>query len=801
MVLSAVAHRILRSGFFRGEKRDMNFLLALIGTLLFAPLEEPVRETRSWTSPNGDRVELEWIAGSGEIPIADGDYVCAFADGAKLEGRFRNGEQHGTWGLTSPEGKPQWRGRYRSGRRDGKWTFYFPGSRKKQAAGNYEEGYLAGSWSRWDADGKLNKARSGKYASVERSHASGTLSFRGTKLTDKENERSRFDGTCRGYWENGQLQFAGEYLDGLPSGAWSFWHPNGYYDPDFISGFYEAGVRTRALTDKEHNFWLVMPPEFNAPEITAFQIATKSAGASKPNPADDAIAKFLVRAKREPIPQELKDCTPLPQAQGAIPAVLSTLAGFDLTDAEALNQGARLHRFLELSLNYKHSTWDLSPEAQEQNRLTIMRWGSVVEIFRSRFSLLDIDGVLRQKLVPNLTADAAGIMSPLLADTANIDRYQHRLTSNLANDRASGGRKNLSDRELKIAEGLDWLARHARAEGGWDCDEFFGTCTAEDACNGVGIAEFDPGVTGLALLAFFSQGQNHRQGEHQQVIAGGVLRLLAGQDKDGLLAPMDTTSFMYNHTIATLALVEAWGSSGDETLRQPVQRAVDYLDYARDPYGVWRYDVPSVGEGDTSVTGWAMSALIEARELGAQVNVDALRDGRDWAAQNTDPETGRTGYDAPGTRSSRVFGVNAHFPAELGECLTAEALRYLLELQASFEELVLADPAHESMQNMRIDRLRKRLPAWEPEVGNDMLYWYFGSVAFARLRLRETKTWERWSSALDQVLENQIQYKSCQRGSWDPNGPWGYAGGRVYSTALMVLSAAADGSTLPLPEQ
>ena len=25
-------------------------------------------------------------------------------------------------------------------------------------------------------------------------------------------------------------------------------------------------------------------------------------------------------------------------------------------------------------------------------------------------------------------------------------------------------------------------------------------------------------------------------------------------------------------------------------------------------------------------------------------------------------------------------------------------------------------------------------------------------------------------------------------GSWDPNGPWGYSGGRVYATATMVLS-------------
>ena len=27
-----------------------------------------------------------------------------------------------------------------------------------------------------------------------------------------------------------------------------------------------------------------------------------------------------------------------------------------------------------------------------------------------------------------------------------------------------------------------------------------------------------------------------------------------------------------------------------------------------------------------------------------------------------------------------------------------------------------------------------------------------------------------------------------EKGSWDPIGPWGFAGGRVYSTALMTLT-------------
>ena len=36
------------------------------------------------------------------------------------------------------------------------------------------------------------------------------------------------------------------------------------------------------------------------------------------------------------------------------------------------------------------------------------------------------------------------------------------------------------------------------------------------------------------------------------------------------------------------------------------------------------------------------------------------------------------------------------------------------------------------------------------------------------------------------VIETQRR-DGDEKGSWDPVGPWGYAGGRVYATALMTL--------------
>ena len=40
---------------------------------------------------------------------------------------------------------------------------------------------------------------------------------------------------------------------------------------------------------------------------------------------------------------------------------------------------------------------------------------------------------------------------------------------------------------------------------------------------------------------------------------------------------------------------------------------------------------------------------------------------------------------------------------------------------------------------------------------------------------------------LELVMTEESERSGDDRGSWDPVGPWGFAGGRVYSTASMVL--------------
>ena len=71
------------------------------------------------------------------------------------------------------------------------------------------------------------------------------------------------------------------------------------------------------------------------------------------------------------------------------------------------------------------------------------------------------------------------------------------------------------------------------------------------------------------------------------------------------------------------------------------------------------------------------------------------------------------------------------------------------------------------------------------DYGCDMYYWYYGS--YAMFQMGGSKYWKPWNSALKKAVLESQRKDGDFKGSWDPDCAWGYAGGRVYSTACMVL--------------
>ncbi len=65
-----------------------------------------------------------------------------------------------------------------------------------------------------------------------------------------------------------------------------------------------------------------------------------------------------------------------------------------------------------------------------------------------------------------------------------------------------------------------------------------------------------------------------------------------------------------------------------------------------------------------------------------------------------------------------------------------------------------------------------------------MYYIYYGSLAAFQLG---GKRWRPWKTMIKKVIAKKQARKGHAKGSWDPIGPWGLDGGRVYSTALLCM--------------
>jgi hypothetical protein len=339
--------------------------------------------------------------------------------------------------------------------------------------------------------------------------------------------------------------------------------------------------------------------------------------------------------------------------------------------------------------------------------------------------------------------------------------------------RGSGPPKAVED---PVQYGLLWLKKHQDEDGRWDADRFM-KHDAGEPCTGPGNQANDVGVTALALLAFLGDGNTLKDGVYRKEVRSAVRWLLSQQEETtGLIGTRSSQSYMYSHAIATLALCEAYGLSVYKPMQKPAQAAVNYIVNARNPYGVWRYE-PKPVDGDASVSAWMVQALLSAKEFDLAVDDAALRGAMVWFDGVTDPATGSAGYTRQGEGSSRPTDKVDRFPAARTEALTSAVLlcRYLMN----------ESPADKPVMKRATETILSKLPEWNEKDGSiDMYYWYYASYAMFQASGR---AWDLWSKSLNKAVIKTQRMDGNAKGSWDPVDPWGEDGGRVYSTAIMVL--------------
>jgi hypothetical protein len=350
--------------------------------------------------------------------------------------------------------------------------------------------------------------------------------------------------------------------------------------------------------------------------------------------------------------------------------------------------------------------------------------------------------------------------------------------------RDGGGRKHATARfggspatESAVEAALQWLARHQEADGHWDSVKYGG-----------GSYTPDMGDTALAVLAFLGAGYTHKTGKFKDTVDKGVRWLLANQKPDGAVYYQNwgRPAGSYGHALAGLALAEAYGMSGDESLREPAQRAVDYsIGTMQKPYSGWRYfpragdnSANDGGNADLSCTGWYVMQLKSAKTAGLRVDGAGFQGAQTFVDSVTDRE-GRAGYASPSADSPAMTSVGMICRQFMGTPSTSP---------------VLVGGAQHLSQN---------LPQWN--TGSDKLdfyYVYYGTLAMFQ---QGGEAWNKWNENLKPLLINN-QCKGGQLdgsvndtdGSWDPYGHSGKQGGRVFSTAVGALSLEVYYRYLPM---
>ena len=384
--------------------------------------------------------------------------------------------------------------------------------------------------------------------------------------------------------------------------------------------------------------------------------------------------------------------------------------------------------------------------------------------------------------------------------------------------------------EATVERSLAWLSRQQLPDGRWDA-----------SAHGAGLVKIDElkvdrdysgrdadtGITALVTLAFLGAGYTHEQGRYAIQVDRALDWIIRQQADNGSLAgPARKYARMYCHAMATYALAEALGmqeeavpdsivdpdllapavtiaaavpggvSTGQAVLvcdrlwmlsataladahawslrrvdelrlRTALLNAVRFTIRQQSEGGGWRYARGQAG--DVSMFGWQLMSLKSAEIAGVRIP----RDSKD-----------RMFRFISSVRQGARGGLFGYRPGEpVTPAMTAEAL---------FCQQMLGFRRDTARNRESVRYLLDHLPRLSDL---NLYYWYYGTLAMYQFG---GPAWDQWNAAVRDTLIAEQVAAGPLAGSWDPNGPWGRYGGRLYSTALATLTLEVYYRLLPL---
>jgi len=295
-----------------------------------------------------------------------------------------------------------------------------------------------------------------------------------------------------------------------------------------------------------------------------------------------------------------------------------------------------------------------------------------------------------------------------------------------------------------IDRGLGWLASQQAPDGA------YGT-----------LSHYGPhvGITGLAGMAFLSNGDAPGRGRYGANVENALAFILAHGSESGLFAAETSHGPMYGHGFATLFVAEVYGMSDRPDVREALRRAVRLIVTTQNDEGGWRYQ-PVRADADISVTICQIMPLRAARNAGVYVDKAVIERAIEYVRASQNPDGG--------FRYMLSSGGSAFARSAAG----VAALQYA--------GIYSGDEIERGLEY--VGRFR---PPNEQTVGHYFYGHYYASQAMFLAGDRYWREW--WPAVRDELVAKQA-----------PEGYWRGQAGQEYGTAMALIVLQMPNRLLPI---
>lgn len=356
--------------------------------------------------------------------------------------------------------------------------------------------------------------------------------------------------------------------------------------------------------------------------------------------------------------------------------------------------------------------------------------------------------------------DGAGKATPIrlaqsMTEPTHTPPSGERVVAAAAEKRADTDEVSPSGRrsvESVAQSAAQWLAAQQRMDGSWDVEATGGR------------REHAAALTGLGLMALGEEDAEAYGAELER----GAKALVAMQNADGSIGA-GGEFMMYNHGIATVALLKLRAAGVRMEADDAIVRAVEFTRQAQQPEGGWGYQ-PGLagGAANTSTTAWQIEALGLARRAGEGDPGGHLRRGLFWLSRLTDTR-GVVGYHQAGDKPSSQITT------------TALGLYCLMNAGEGYKGF--------GQTPSRMARQLKRMLEDPTLLATENPYRdYFVSRASAAYAASPGKKIKPDAEAVKTRLIERGVVQADASLAWDASDAYGQVGGMVYSTSLSAMA-------------